>query len=95
MRRAMSEPLRRTVKIVNVKGLHARAAAKFCKTADQFEAKVLVSKGDLEVDACSIMGLLMLAAAKETEIHIQATGVQAEDAMNAICALVEDGFDEE
>lgn len=91
----MPEPIQRTLKIVNTKGLHARAAAKFCKTAEQFDATVLVSKGDLEVTACSIMGLLMLAAAKGTEIHLNATGDQADAAMTAICTLVEDGFDED
>lgn len=91
----MSAPLERTVKIVNTKGLHARAAAKFCKTAEQFDATVLVSKGDLEVSACSIMGLLMLAAAKGTEIHLHATGNQADTAMSAICDMVEGGFDED
>lgn len=91
----MPDPLKRTVQIVNTKGLHARAAAKFCKTAEQFDATVLVSKGELEVLACSIMGLLMLAAAKNTEIHLHATGDQADAAMAALCTLVEDGFDED
>lgn len=91
----MPDQFKRTVQIVNTKGLHARAAAKFCKTAEQFDANVLVSKGELEVSACSIMGLLMLAAAKNTEIHLHATGDQAGAAMAALCTLVEDGFDED
>lgn len=90
----MSDPITRTAKIVNSKGLHARAAAKFCKTAEQFSAEVLVSRGDIEVSACSIMGLLMLAAAPGTEITLKATGDDARHAMDTICDLVEDGFNE-
>ena len=91
----MSGALRRTTKIVNSKGLHARAAAKLCKVAEKFNAEVLVSKGELEVSSTSIMGLLMLAAAQETEIHLSATGVEANKAMDVICKLIADGFDEE
>ncbi len=91
----MSDVVRRTAKIVNSKGLHARAAAKLCKVAQKFEAEILVAKGDLEVSSESIMGLLMLAAAQETEIHLTATGLEAEKAMDVICKLIADGFDEE
>lgn len=91
----MSEPLRRTAKIVNTKGLHARAAAKLCKLAETFDATVMVSKGDLEVSSCSIMGLLMLAAAKGTEIHLAAHGAEAANAMAALSDLIENGFDED
>ncbi|MBT4740215.1 MAG: HPr family phosphocarrier protein [Rhodospirillaceae bacterium] len=91
----MSDPIQRTAKIVNTKGLHARAAAKFCKTAEQFNAEVLVSRGDIEVSSCSIMGLLMLAAAQGTEITLSATGEDAEKAMNTICQLVDAGFHED
>lgn len=91
----MSDSLQRTAKIVNTKGLHARAAAKFCKTAEQFEAQVTVSRGDLEVSSCSIMGLLMLAAAPGTEISLSATGADASEAMETLCQLVEDGFHED
>ena len=91
----MSEALRRTARIVNSKGLHARAAAKLCKVAEKFDAEILVSKGELEVSSNSIMGLLMLAAAQETEIHLSATGVEADKAMDVICKLIADGFDEE
>lgn len=91
----MSNPIQRTAKIVNSRGLHARAAAKFCKTAEQFKANILVSRGDIEVSSCSIMGLLMLAAAPGTEITLKATGEDAETAMNTICQLVEAGFHED
>ncbi len=56
----MSGVLRRDAEICNSKGLHARAAAKFCKTAEQFEAEILVKRGDTEVSGRSIMGLMML-----------------------------------
>jgi phosphocarrier protein HPr len=91
----MSETLRRTAKIVNTKGLHARAAAKLCKMADQFNACVTVSKGDLQVSGSSIMGLLMLAAAQGTEVHLETSGADAENAMTALFELIENGFDED
>ncbi len=91
----MSDTIQRTAKIVNTKGLHARAAAKFCKTAEQFDATVTVSRGELEVSSCSIMGLLMLAAAPGTEISLSATGADASAAMDSLCQLVEDGFHED
>lgn len=90
----MSEIITRTARIVNSKGLHARAAAKFCKTAEQFNATVMVSRGDLEVSSCSIMGLLMLAAAPGTEITLAASGEDAKQAIDIICKLIEDGFHE-
>ncbi|MDE0800283.1 MAG: HPr family phosphocarrier protein [Rhodospirillaceae bacterium] len=90
----MSVPITRTARIVNSKGLHARAAAKFCKTAELFNAKVLVSRGDLKVSSCSIMGLLMLAAAPGTEITLTASGEEAQRAIDTICQLIEDGFNE-
>ncbi len=92
---SMGEALRCTAKIVNSKGLHARAAAKVCKTTEVFDAEILITKGELEVSSCSIMGLLMLAAAQESEIELSATGVEAEKAMAAICKLIADGFDED
>lgn len=85
----------RTVTIVNMRGLHARAAAKFAKLAGEFEAEVLVSKDGQTVGGHSIMGLMMLAAAPGTEIEITCTGDDNEAALAALAALVEDGFDEE
>ncbi|MEQ8709754.1 MAG: HPr family phosphocarrier protein [Rhodospirillales bacterium] len=81
--------------ICNERGLHARAAAKFVKTAEQFEAELIVSKGDNEVSGRSIMGLMMLAAAKGCQIEIRAEGTEAEAAMAAIRELVENAFGEE
>jgi len=87
--------LKREAEICNSKGLHARAAAKFCKTADQFESDILVRRGDTEVSGRSIMGLMMLAAAQGTSIEITTSGIDADAAMDALCALVANKFDEE
>jgi len=91
----MSEELRRNAEIRNSKGLHARAAAKFCKTAGQFEAEVKVKRGENEVSGGSIMGLMMLAASIGTVIEIRTAGPDAVAAMEALCTLVENKFDEE
>ena len=91
----MSEPLSGEAEIRNAKGLHARAAAKFCKTAEKFDAEVLVSRNVTEVAGTSIMGLMMLAAAQGSTISISATGPEAAQAMEALFKLVADKFDEE
>ncbi|MDC7684992.1 HPr family phosphocarrier protein [Asticcacaulis sp. BYS171W] len=83
------------VEIVNDKGLHARASAKFVKTAALFDAQTYVIKDDSRVDAQSIMGLLMLAASKGTHIDIESEGAQAAEAVAALVALVSDRFGEE
>ena len=85
----------RTIEILNTKGLHARAAAKFCKTAGQFDADIRVVRGENNVSGRSIMGLMMLAAAKGCSVEISTSGPDAERAINALCALVENKFDEE
>jgi phosphocarrier protein len=87
--------LRRVVTIINQRGLHARAAAKFVKLADQFVAEVTVVKGDTAVSGRSIMGLMMLAAAPGTEIELRAVGADAGAALAAIAELVERKFDED
>ena len=82
--------------IVNTKGLHARASAKFVKLASSFEgAQIYVIKDDNRVDALSIMGLLMLGAAKGSLIEIEAEGEEAEAAVKALSELVANRFDEE
>jgi phosphocarrier protein HPr len=86
---------RRQVEICNGKGLHARAAAKFCKTAAKFEAEIKVAKGLSEVSGGSIMGLMMLAAGQGTVIEIKTSGPDADDALEALCQLVANKFDEE
>ena len=90
----MSEE-RRTITIVNERGLHARAAAKFTALAEEFVAEITVSNGREDVGGRSIMGLLLLAAAKGTEITVRAEGDDADAALQALCNLVEDGFGEE
>jgi len=87
--------LRRTVGIVNERGLHARASAKFVKLASTFDAEIQVSRDGSTVDARSIMGLMMLAAGIGSTIEISAEGAEAEVALDALCALVANRFDEE
>ncbi len=86
---------RARVEIINKRGLHARASAKFVKTATGFDAEVRVSKDGAEVDARSIMGLMMLAAGPGCCIDITADGPQAEGALAALVALVAARFDED
>jgi len=87
--------LYRDLPIVNRKGLHARASAKFVQCADAFEASITVSKDQNTVGGTSIMGLMMLAAGIGTSIVVTAKGPEAEAAMEAISALVLDKFGEE
>ena len=82
------------VSIVNKRGLHARASAKFVKLAETFDAEVLVEKDGETVNGTSIMGLMMLTASIGTSIQISAKGSAAEAAVTALAALVIDGFGE-
>ena len=82
-------------KIVNKKGLHARASAKIVEAAARFQSQITVSKDGQTVDARSIMGLMMLAASLGSEISIAATGPDADAALTAILALVEAKFGED
>jgi phosphocarrier protein len=92
----MSETLHGEAEIRNAKGLHARAAAKFCKTVETFKnAQVRVARNGTEVSGTSIMGLMMLAAGKGSTIEITATGTEAEAAFAAVMKLVANKFDEE
>ena len=84
-----------TVEIINKRGLHARASAKFVKMASTFDAEVRVSKDGQTVDARSIMGLMMLAAGPGCCIDIEAEGAEAAPAVEALTALVSARFDEE
>jgi len=84
----------RTLKIVNEKGLHARASAKLVETAEGFDARLTVSRDGMEASGDSIMGLLMLAAAKGTTIDIETHGTQADALADAVEALVADKFGE-
>ena len=85
----------RTCLIGNRRGLHARAAAKFVKTASGFDADVAVTCNGTRVSGHSILGLMMLAAAPGTEIRIETSGKDAAAALAALAGLVESGFDED
>ena len=84
----------RLVEIVNQRGLHARASAKFVKLTETFDAHVNVSNGSESVGGTSIMGLMMLAASKGCSIRISASGPQANEALDSLEALVSDRFGE-
>jgi phosphocarrier protein HPr len=84
-----------TLTIVNKKGLHARASAKFVQTVEKFNADVKVTRGGETVGGTSIMGLMMLTAATGTTIKVEATGSEASAVIAALTALVESGFGEE
>lgn len=81
--------------ITNQRGLHARASAKFVKLAESFNAEITVSRGDDTVNATSIMGLMMLGAADGAQIGIAADGADADAALAALTALINDKFGEE
>jgi len=84
----------RTLTICNRRGLHARAAAKFVSLAERFGASVDVIKDGQDVSARSIMGLMMLGAGQGSSIELRAEGWDAKEALEALAALVEAGFDE-
>ena len=83
------------VMVVNKKGLHARASAAFVKCVEKFDAEVTVTKDGQGVNGASIMGLMMLTAGPGTTILIETEGPDAEEALDALTALVEQGFFEE
>ncbi len=85
----------REVEIVNKKGLHARASAKFVQCAEQFNADINVTRGNESVGGTSIMGLMMLAAGPGVTIAISATGKEAQAAVDALVELVSSRFGED
>ena len=85
----------RTVEIVNKRGLHARASAKFVKLAADFEAEVTVTRDGQSVDARSIMGLMMLGAGPGSMLELSAEGREAEAALDALADLVRSRFEED
>ncbi|MCW8834940.1 MAG: HPr family phosphocarrier protein [Rhodospirillales bacterium] len=89
------EDLRRCVTIINKRGLHARAAAKFVKLAGQFDASVTVTRNGQEVSGLSIMGLMMFAAGPGTEVEISARGPEGAAALDALEELIDRRFDED
>lgn len=90
----MNGTVTRTLPIVNVKGLHARASAKFVETVEKFDAEATVEKDGIKVSGNSIMGLLMLAAPMGTEIVVTTAGPQAGPLADALQSLVADYFGE-
>ncbi len=87
-------PLERRVVIRNRLGLHARASARLAALAGEFSAEIRLARGEVEVNAKSIMGIMMLAAARGTELRLLAEGEDAEAALDAIEALIADRFGE-
>lgn len=90
-----SVPALRTVRIVNAKGLHARASAKFVQTAGRFDAQVTVHKDGHRVAGTSIMGLMMLGAGIGSDLGLSADGPQAQEALDALQSLIEARFGED
>ncbi|MBO0332691.1 HPr family phosphocarrier protein [Sneathiella sp. CAU 1612] len=87
--------MKRDLVISNARGLHARAAAKFVKCAEKYNADIHVIKGEYKVSGSSIMGLMMLAASNGTTISVEVTGPDATAAIEALSGLVADKFGEE
>ena len=83
------------IEIINKKGLHARASARFVQTAERFDAAVTVTRGNESVGGTSIMGLMMLAAGPGTTITVEATGKEAAGVIAALEALLARRFEEE
>lgn len=87
--------IRRVLRIVNEKGLHARASAKFVEVVERFDARAEVEKDGMRISGDSIMGLLMLAASRGTSIEVSTSGDEAEALADALQALVADRFGED
>lgn len=85
----------RAVRVTNPLGLHARATARFVRLAGRFSAHIKVDRGGRTIDGKSIMGLLLLAAGRGSEIRISADGPDEEEAIAALVDLVQRGFDDE
>jgi phosphocarrier protein len=87
--------IRRSVTVVNQLGMHARAAAKFVHLATRFESKIRLARQGREMDGKSIMGILLLAAARGSTVTITAEGGDESAAVDALAALIESGFGED
>jgi phosphocarrier protein HPr len=87
-------PLSARCTIVNSRGLHARAAAKLVRLAATFAAEVTIEREGARIPATSILGLMMLAAGRGSELELEASGPEAAAALTALVALIERGFDE-
>ncbi|GGA05969.1 HPr family phosphocarrier protein [Neptunicoccus cionae] len=86
--------MRLDLDIINEKGLHARASAKFVETVESFDAQATVAKDGMEVGGDSIMGLMMLAASKGSQIAVETSGNQSQELAEALRELVGDFFGE-
>jgi phosphocarrier protein HPr len=84
----------RSAQIVNKQGIHARPAAEIVKTASKFKSNIIIMRDDLEVNAKSIMGVMMLAAEHGSFVTIRAEGDDADAAIDGICKVIADGFGE-
>lgn len=91
----MTDTLCAELTIQNRKGLHARAAAAFVKAIENIDAEVKVERIGQEVSGCSIMGLMMLAAAKGTTIKVTCSGAQAKEALDTLTVLINNKFGED
>jgi phosphocarrier protein len=91
----MSTVLRASARIANKRGLHARASAKVVEAAARFQSEITISRDGQDVNARSIMGLMMLSASLGSKIDIEVSGPDAEPAMTAMLALIEAKFGEE
>lgn len=91
----MSLPTSRTLRIINEKGLHARASARFVEVVEAHDASAEVTRDGMSVSGDSIMGLLMLGASRGTTIEVRTSGTQAEKLAEALEALVANRFDED
>lgn len=90
----MAETVNRRMKIVNDKGLHARASAKFVEVVEQYDAEARVAKDGMDTVGDSIMGLLMLGASYGSQIDVETSGPDAQKLMDALATLVADKFGE-
>ncbi len=86
--------IERSVEIVNKNGIHARPAAEIVKTAGKYKSHITLAREDLEVNGKSIMGVMMLAAECGSEVHLRAEGPDAQEAIDALCALITNKFGE-
>jgi phosphocarrier protein len=91
----MTVQLSREILIINKRGLHARASAKFVQTVETFDASITVSKDGMTVGGNSIMGLMMLAASPGSSVVVSASGNQAEQALDALDQLIQNKFGED
>ena len=94
-RRDPNDATVRVLTIINKKGLHARASAKFCQTVERFDAAIRVTRGSETVGGTSIMGLMMLAAGLGSRLRITCEGTDAEKALTEIEAIIQRRFDED